>query len=106
MIDNPAHALRLLARVKAALPLAATATPGLRDAVGADVVLPALCQVTGASYAGDEGGIICQFSAGDGSEASVHASITHLRFDPRHPLTREIALYQKRRSKRIRRQAA
>jgi len=103
MIDNPAHALRLLAKVRAALPLAATATPDLMATLPPDRPAPKDCTVTEASYAGDEAGIVCRFSIEPGG-AAAHVSITLLRFDPRHTLTREIALYQKRRSKRIRRQ--
>jgi hypothetical protein len=35
---------------------------------------------------------------------AVYASITHLRFDPRLPVARDIAAYQKHRVKRLRRQ--
>ncbi|MDR3389428.1 MAG: hypothetical protein P4L92_20480, partial [Rudaea sp.] len=37
-------------------------------------------------------------------EAATFASITHLRFDARLPLARDIAAYQKHRVKRLRRQ--
>ena len=55
-------------------------------------------------YAGDEGGIVCQLDFGgeDGREV-FFTSITHLSFDRRLPLAREIAAYQKHRMKRIRR---
>jgi hypothetical protein len=36
-------------------------------------------------------------------EHAAHVSITHLTFDRRLPLAREIATYQKHRSKRLRR---
>ena len=53
---------------------------------------------------GDEGGIVCKLDLGreDGAKA-FFVSITHLVFDPRTPLAREIAAYQKHRLKRLRR---
>ncbi len=39
-------------------------------------------------------------------ETAAFASITHLRFDGRLPLARDIAAYQKHRVKRLRRQAS
>jgi hypothetical protein len=36
-------------------------------------------------------------------ETAAFASITHLRFDARLPLARDIAVYQKHRAKRLRR---
>jgi hypothetical protein len=55
-------------------------------------------------YLGDEGGILCHlaFDADIGPRAFI-VSITHLLFDRRNPLAREIASYQKHRFKRLRR---
>ena len=56
------------------------------------------------NYAGDGGGIVCKLEFGREMGSRVFfASITHLRFDGRSPLTREIVAYQKHRSKRLRR---
>jgi hypothetical protein len=38
------------------------------------------------------------------TEAAAFASLTHLQFDARLPLARDIAAYQKHRVKRLRRQ--
>ena len=55
-------------------------------------------------YVGDEGGIVCRLDFGhEDTEKVFFASITHLTFDRRMPLAREIAAYQKHRIKRIRR---
>ena len=54
---------------------------------------------------GDEGGIVCEIDFGLAITNAVFASITHLRFDPRLPLAREITTYQKHRVKRLQRQA-
>jgi hypothetical protein len=60
--------------------------------------------VTRISYAGDEGRIVCRLAFGSEAGNAAFVSITHLRFDPRLPLAREIAAYQKHRVKRLGRQ--
>ena len=108
MIDNYAQVARLLSKLEAALPLVAHISSdlagALRDDFGAGHV-PATCQVTEVSYAGDAGGIMCRFHLGPESERHFYVSITHLRFTARSPLAREIAAYQKHRTKRLRRLA-
>jgi hypothetical protein len=69
------------------------------------VAMPASCSVTWISYAGDEGGIMCRLDTGADTANAVFTSITHLRFDPRLPLAREIVAYQKHRVKRLRRRS-
>jgi len=107
VIDNPVQAERLIAKLRAALPLSATATPALvalltEQAAGID--LSPSCQITGIHYAGDEGGIVCKLDFGNEPEQKAFfASITHLAFDRRLPLAREIAGYQKHRLKRVQR---
>ena len=54
---------------------------------------------------GDEGGIVCRLDLGAAMQNEAFVSITHLRFDPRLPLARESAAYQKHRVKHRRRQA-
>ena len=56
----------------------------------------------GFSYAGDEDGIICKLEGASENAEAVFAPITHLRFDPRLPVAREITAYQKHRTKRMR----
>ena len=94
-------------RLGATLPIPARVTPELQATLHKQrgVALPASCCVTWISYAGDEGGIVCQLEAEADAAEVVFASITHLRFDPRLPLAREIAAYQRHRVKRLRRQA-
>jgi hypothetical protein len=106
VIDNSEQVERLLAKLQAALPLAATVTPKLavtlrEQSPGIDV--PRRGSVTWASYSGDEGGIVCKLDLGreEGAKA-FFVSITHLVFDSRAPLAREIAAYQKHRIKRLR----
>jgi len=62
------------------------------------------CTVTEVMYMGDEGGVMCHltFDEEDATEVFL-TSITHLAFDRRLPVAREIAAYQKHRIKRLRR---
>jgi hypothetical protein len=108
VIDNPDQVERLLAKLTASLPLVATVAPTLAvtirgESPGTD--LTRRCNVTWASYSGDEGGIVCKLDFGcqEKGAKAFFVSITHLVFDPRAPLTREIAAYQKHRVKRLRR---
>jgi hypothetical protein len=107
MIDRPDQVERLMERLRAALPVPARITPELQTTLrqrrGATV--PADCSVNWISYAGDEGGIVCQLEPCPEPTEVLLTSITHLRFDPRLPLAREIGAYQKHRLKRLRGQA-
>ena len=106
MIDNPDQAERLLARLQAALPLPARVTPELAATLqtkNTESDIPPTCSITWISYAGDEGGIVCRLDFTREIETAAFASITHLRFDARLPLARDIAVYQKHRAKRLRR---
>ncbi len=106
MIDNPHQVERLLAKLTEALPVPARVTPELAvtlqqaDAAGP---IPRACSITSVNYAGDEGGIMCKLDFGPAQENAIYTSLTHLRFDPRMPLTRDITAYQKHRVKRIQR---
>jgi hypothetical protein len=105
VIDNPDQAEQLVARLREALPIPATASGPLLALMkerSPSLDLQPLCRVLRVDYAGDEGGILCQldFLSEDGREV-FFASITHLTFDRRLPLAREIAAYQKHRTKRI-----
>jgi hypothetical protein len=108
MIDNPDQVERLTARLSDTLPLPASATPRLmatlRGRSGTTMITPP-CTVTKVYYAGNEGGIVCHLSFKEttGSEVVV-ASITHLEFDRRLHIAREILAYQKHRTKRLRRE--
>ena len=110
MIDNPAQVEQLVPRLRAALPLSATASPPLLAALkerspGMD--LSSQCRITRIDYVGDEGGIVCQLDFGiEGGREVFFASITHLTFDRRLVLAREITAYQRHRIKRLRRGSA
>jgi hypothetical protein len=106
VIDNPDQTQRLLTTLQVALPVPACVTPEVAAALQAQNPtsrMPLNCLIIWVSYAGDEGGIVCQLDFACQIEKMAYASITHLRFDPRLPLTREITAYQKHRVKRLRR---
>jgi hypothetical protein len=109
MIDNPDQAERLLARLQVALPLPARVTPELAATLqtkNTATEIPTTCSITWISYAGDEGGIMCRLDFEREIETATFAAITHLRFDARLPVARDIAAYQKHRVKHLRRQPA
>ncbi len=110
MIDNPPQVERLMQRLSDMVPLAARATPRLtatlRGRPDTESITPP-CTVTRVYYAGDEGGIVCHLSFKETTGSSVVvASITHLEFDRRLQLAREISAYQKHRTKRLQREHA
>lgn len=105
MIDNPDQVERLITRLTEVLPVPARVTAELAATLQAQKH-PSCRKLTGSvtsiSYAGDNGGIVCKLDFGDESDKVVFTPITHLRFDPRQPLAREIVSYQKHRVKRLR----
>jgi hypothetical protein len=108
VIDNQDQVKRLLRRLTDVLPLAALATPALMADLrerSPPAKITWHCQVTDIFYAGDEGGVICHVIFDQEEKEQVFlVSITHLAFDRRLPIAREIASYQKHRIKRIRRE--
>ncbi|MGC1863133.1 MAG: hypothetical protein WA733_18950 [Methylocystis sp.] len=110
MIDNQDQVERLLSRLTEVMPLPALASPpliaNLRGRASA-AKITSECKVAKAFYTGDEGGVMCQVIFDeDEAEQVFLVSITHLAFDRRLPVAREIAAYQKHRIKRIRRENA
>lgn len=82
MIDNPEKTERLIANMKASLPLTARLSPGLKTLMRhrePGAALPATCGIIEIFYMGDEGGISCQLDLGkDGSQNPFIVSITNL----------------------------
>jgi len=105
MIDNPIPMQHLLANLQAALPLPARATPELAAMLKTQNITntASTATITAVNYAGDEGGIMCRLEI-PANENAVYASITHLRFDPRLPVVREVTAYQNHRVKHLKRQ--
>jgi hypothetical protein len=107
VIDNPIQMQRLLALLQKEIPLPARATPELAAILKTQSIANAAstATITAVNYAGDEGGIMCRLEI-PSNENAVHVSITHLRFDPRVPVAREITAYQKHRVKHLKRRAS
>lgn len=107
MIDDPLEVDRLIAAMRASLPLPVEPSLDVRSLLRRQV--PARddlsqCCVDQVDYAGDEGGIVCRLDFGtDLAMQAYIVSITHLRFARTQPLSSAIAAYQKRRIKRLRR---
>lgn len=100
MIDDVEKSVALVERMRAVLPMRAFTTMGLRRTLQQD--FPHECSVAEVRYLGDEGGIACILEFGFNDTKEVHVvSITHLRFDRRQPLAREIEAYCKHRIKRL-----
>ena len=94
----------MVERIRAALPLRAFTTKGLRKTLqqGSKQRFPPECSVAEVHYLGDEGGIACALDFGFDDTKEVHiVSLTHLTVDRRDPLAREIEAYCKHRIKRI-----
>ena len=97
MIDNQDQTERLLRKLTEVLPLSALATPPLMANLrgrssAAEITLN--CKVTKVFYLGDEGGITCQVTFDEEEKEEVFlVSITHLAFDRRLAIAREIAAY-------------
>ena len=106
MIDDLLRVDALITRMREALPLSAFATPELAAALqkrkpGCD--LPRQWRVTEVTYAGDPGGIMCRLDDGkDGGVGGFVVSITHLTFEHKAQMAREIKAYQKHRIKSLR----
>lgn len=98
-----------MADLNGSLPISAAMSNELRAMLRGqlpDLASNAECRVTRVDYAGDEGGIMCKLElavAGSLADRGLFVSITHLRFVGRSPLVRDVAAYQKHRSKKIRR---
>jgi hypothetical protein len=70
------------------------------------IVVPNTCTIAEIMYSGEEDGITCGLEFGQENEKDVlWASITHLIFDRRCPLYRQIAGYQKHRIKKLKKQS-
>lgn len=104
MIDDIGKTMALIEKMRIALPLEAFATKELRKTLQnqSNKVFPRECSITEIRYMNDEGGISCHLDfAVSGTKNATVVSITHLRFDRRNPLTREIEAYCKYRVKKL-----
>ena len=106
MIDNPYATVELLALMEDALPITAMIPPPLSKLLqeqSPELIVLHTAVIKAIEYHGDIGGIMCvlDVDARDDGEHVLLVSLTNLKIDGRHPLSRRIATYQKRRMKRI-----
>jgi hypothetical protein len=108
MIDNPEKTGHLIAQLKESLPVETRLTQTLTRTIAGqspDLAIPDRCKVTSIFYTGDEGGILCGLNlGGPDTKTPYFVSITHLSFDRRMPLFRQIGAYQRHRIKKLKQQ--
>ncbi len=108
MIDDPEKTDLLISKLKDSLQIDTAITKDLQRSLAAkspETPIPARCQVVDVLNLGDEGGVACCLDIGGDDTAAVHiVSITHLLFDRRFPLFRDIDTYKRRRIKKLKRQ--
>lgn len=109
MIDDPGKTDRLRAEIEASLPLETRLSPNVKRTLAKqspESTIPDRCMVTKIFYMGDEGGIVCGLDiGGPDTKTPFIVSITHLIFDRRCPVFRQIETYQRHRIKKIKRQS-
>jgi hypothetical protein len=108
MIDDPDKTQNLIAEMDEYLPLTARLSQSLKGMIRrqvASIIPPEQCQVVEVFYIGDEGGISCRLKLdGQDTHDPIIVSITHLNFNRRCPLYRQIDGYQKHRVKKLKKQ--
>ena len=107
MIDNPQKAAQLLASLKQAVPFTVTLVPTLVNYLRdqrISIAEQTQHTVSGLSYAGDEGGIICHIG-GCGDREGLVVSLTQVRVPPSMPLAAAMADYHNHRVKKLRKQS-
>jgi hypothetical protein len=110
VIDDLKQVSRLLVKLERSPPLAVTlraqAVVSLNGhRFGAEA--PTQYQVTAVYFLGHQDGIVCRLNDMTGKvRGEFLASITHLEFDQRQPIARDIVTYQRHRMERLRRAAS
>ncbi|MCR9111293.1 MAG: hypothetical protein NXH94_20770 [Rhodobacteraceae bacterium] len=108
MIDHPEQTKKLITEIEAHLPIEARLSSALKGMLQRQMslIFPSdQCQLVDVFYAGDEGGIACRLDlASQEADASTIVSLTHLIFEKRCPLYRQIDRYQKHRVKKLKKQ--
>lgn len=103
-IDNYAEAMELTKKLEQNLPI--VVRPGkpflktLRER-GETVTPDQEFTIDYVNYSGDMGGIMCALASNPEQKERYVISITHLKFDPNHPLAEEVKAYQRKRSRML-----
>ena len=106
MIDNPEKTTRLLDALKHAVPFKVELAPSLVNYLRTQHVAAADQTqhiVSGLSYAGDEGGIVCHIVRSEEHEALV-VSLTQVRVPRSMPVAAAVADYHNHRVKKLKKQ--
>ena len=110
MIDDPEKTDRLIAELKASLPVETRLSQVLIGTLikqAPDIEIPNSCNVISIFYMGEEGGIMCGLDIGGSDTKNPYiVSMTHLNFNKRVPLFRQIDAYQRHRIKKLKQQNA
>ena len=104
MIDDPAEVKQLMVKMEAALSMPAKPTKTALETLksrGYQLADNQELLIDNIFYAGDQGGITCAIKADENAEEVYGFFITHLEFDPNHPLVAETQAYQHKRSQRL-----
>lgn len=105
MIDDPEKTQQLLTQLKAAAPFEVDLTAELMATLKKSPscgVLERRQIVSGLSYMGDEGGIMCHILPPNDANHPIVASITHIRVPAHLPFALRVIDYQKHRVKKLR----
>jgi hypothetical protein len=106
MLDRLVETAALLVAMQRALPFDVGLMPGLMAGLARGpkpVAVKPVETVTGISYAGDEGGILCHISPSD-ADSRVVVSLTHVRVPRTLPFAAAALTYQKHRVKKLKQQ--
>jgi hypothetical protein len=104
MLDKLEKTYELMAILEAAVPFEVALLPDLIDNLARQqnpVVVKPIETVSGLSYLGDVGGIICHIQPED-AESVVIVSLTHVRVRHTLPFAAAVRDYQKHRVKKLR----
>jgi hypothetical protein len=107
MLDKPEKTRELLATLEAALPFEVALMPDLIELLAQQqkpVIAKLVETVSGISYLGDMGGIICHIQPAD-CDSAVIVSLTHVRVPHNLPFAKAVLNYQKHRVKMLKRQS-
>lgn len=106
MLDHPEKTARLLAALKMAVPFEVELAPSVMKTLQTDKVDAASRSrqiVSGLSYLGDEGGIMCHIAPPE-CDSAIIISLTHVRVSRSMPLATVVSAYQKHRVKKLKKQ--
>lgn len=102
-MSNYAQAMELISKMQAQLPIPAYPIDAFVQTMkGRGVMLDAkqTLSIKSVLYLGDEGGIMCDITPSDQGNPII-CSLTHIRIDTAHPLSKAIQAYQQQRIKRL-----